>query len=148
MATSPPFLSVAQAFRENILFRGLTKSCAAFAAILVLCSATAQAQGEVPLIPVATDQSALSLSNQFGIPARSAINQTGDFAFVGNGDTALFLRLAGTSTATRLLQIDDELPNFPGSQIQSISPELGINSSRTLFLPQGSRVPMECPTPR
>jgi len=133
MAKTPPFLTVTRTFRENTLFRGLTKTCAAFAAILVLFSATAQAQGEVPLIPVATDQSALSLSNQFGIPAGSAINQAGDFAFVGNGDTALFLRVAGPSVATRLLQIDDELPNFPGSQIQSISPQLGINSSRTIF---------------
>ncbi|HTC65467.1 MAG TPA: Ig-like domain-containing protein [Candidatus Saccharimonadales bacterium] len=133
MATSQPILSVAQAFRESKLFSGLTKTCAAFAAILLLFSATASGQGEVPLITVATDQSALSLSNQFGVPANSAINQSGDFAFVGNGDTALFLRLAGTSAATRLLQIDDELPNFPGSHIQSILPELGINSSRTLF---------------
>jgi hypothetical protein len=133
MAMSQHFLSFAQTFREDILFRGLMKTCATFVAILVLFSATAKAQGEVPLIPVATDQSALSLSNQFGIPASSAINQAGDFAFVGNGDTALFLRFAGTSAATRLLQIDDELPNFPGSHIQFILPGLGINSSRILF---------------
>ncbi len=133
MPKSSPLTSVAQTFRENLLFRVLTKTCAAFAAILVLFSAMAYAQGEVPLIPVATDQSVLNLSNQFGVPAASAINQAGDFAFVGNGQNALFLRPAGASAATRLLQIDDELPNFPGSQIQFISPELGINASRTLF---------------
>src|ERR1700758_2057042 len=107
MATSQPFQSIVQAFRNKIFFRGMTKTCATFADILVLFSANARTQGDVPLISVATDQSALGLSNQFGVPAGSAINQTGDFAFVGNGDTALFLRLAGTSAATRLLQIDD-----------------------------------------
>jgi hypothetical protein len=116
-----------------MLFRSLAKTCAAFALTVMLVSVSAHAQGEVPLIPVATEQSALNLSNQFGVPAAAAINQAGDFAFVGNGDTALFLRVAGASAPTRLLQIDDELPNFPGSQIQFIWPELGINSSRTLF---------------
>ena len=125
--------SGALTFRANTWFRGLPKTCAAFVAILVLFPTIAPAQSAVPLITVATDQSALNLSNQFGVPAAEAINQAGDFAFVGNGDTALFLRPAGASAATRLLQIDDELPNFPGSQIQSIGPELGLNSSRTLF---------------
>jgi hypothetical protein len=43
------------------------------------------------------------------------------------------LRAAGASAATRLLQIDDELPGFPGSQILTFFPELGINASRSLL---------------
>ena len=95
-------------------------------------SVAGHAQGGVPLVTVATDQSPLNLSDQFGVPAGTAINQAGDFAFVGNGDTALFFRAAGASAATRLLQIDDEVPGFPGSQILSFLPELAINSSRSL----------------
>src|SRR6266851_2523234 len=81
---------------------------------LLLCS-PAHAQGGVPLVAVATDQSPLNLSNQFGVPAGSAINQAGDFAFVGNGNSALFFRPAGSTTATRLLQIGDEIPGITGS---------------------------------
>jgi len=58
-----------------------------FAAVIALffCS-PAHAQGGVPLVTVATDQSPLNLSNQFGVPKGTAINQAGDFAFVGNGN--------------------------------------------------------------
>src|SRR5882672_12950988 len=96
-----------------------------FAAVIALffCS-PAHAQGGVPLVTVATDQSPLNLSNQFGVPKGTAINQAGDFAFVGNGDSALFLRAAGAAAATRLLQIDDEVPGFPGSQLLTILPQL------------------------
>jgi hypothetical protein len=103
---------------------------------LLLCSA-AHAQGGIPLVTVATDQSTLGLSNQFGVPASSAINQAGDFAFVGNGGTALFFRPAGASSAARLLQIDDEIPGLPGRKVASIFPQLGINSSRTLLFGVG-----------
>src|SRR6266481_802913 len=84
--------------------------------VLVPCSRL-RAQGGVPLITVATDQSPLNLSNQFGVPAGSAINQAGDFAFIGNGNSALFFRAAGASAPTRLLQIEDQVPGFPDSQI-------------------------------
>lgn len=100
---------------------------------LLLLSVSAHAQGGVPLVTVATDQSSLTLSNQFGIPVSTAINQNGDFAFVGSGETALFWRPAGSSSATRLLQIYDQAPGFPGSQIESFTPELSINASRVLL---------------
>ena len=111
-------------------------SLAATVLALLWCGA-ACAQGGVPLITVATDQSPLNLSNQFGIPAATAINQAGDFAFVGNGESALFLRLAGASSATRVLQIYDEAPGFPGSQIDSIFPRISLNSSHVLLFEAG-----------
>jgi hypothetical protein len=111
----------------------LATRCAASALFALLACGAAHAQGSVPLITVATDQSPLNLSDQFGIPVSTAINQAGDFAFVGNGDTALFLRPAGAPSATRLLQIYDEAPGFPGSQISSIWPEIGLNASRVLL---------------
>jgi hypothetical protein len=99
---------------------------------LLLCS-PAHAQGGVPLVTVATDQTPLPLSNQFGIPAGSAINQAGDFAFVGNGGNALFFRASGSSTATRLLQVGDEIPGITGSHVLSFSSVVGLNSSKTLL---------------
>ena len=133
MAPTQPFPRVTRTTRPDALLRRLAKSCILQLGLVLLVCAAAHAQGGVPLVTVATDQSSLNLSNQFGVPAGTAINQAGDFAFVGNGDTALFLRSAGASAATRLLQIDDELPGFPGSQILTILPELSINSSRALF---------------
>jgi hypothetical protein len=133
MAPTQPFPRVTRTSRLDAFLRRLANSCILLMGLVLLSSSAAHAQGGVPLVTVATDQSSLNLSNQFGIPAGTAINQAGDFAFVGNGDTALFLRAAGASTATRLLQIDDELPGFPGPQILSFLPELAINSSRKLF---------------
>src|SRR5579864_7081385 len=133
MAPTQPFPRVTRTSRLDAYLRSLTNSCILLMGFALMFSSTAHAQGGVPLVTVATDQSSLNLSNQFGAPAGTAINQAGDFAFVGNGDTALFMRAAGASAATRLLQIDDEVPGFPGSQILSFSPNLGINSSRSLF---------------
>jgi hypothetical protein len=102
-------------------------------AIALLPCSSAHAQGGVPLVTVATDQTPLNLSNQFGIPAGSAINQAGDFAFVGNGNSALFFRAAGASAPTRLLQIEDEAPGFPDSQIRLFSPLVALNSAKLLL---------------
>jgi hypothetical protein len=133
MAPTQPFPRVTWTFRLDGFLRILADSCILLMGLVLLTSSAAHAQGGVPLVTVATDQSSLNLSNQFGVPAGTAINQAGDFAFVGNGDTALFLRAAGAPGATRLLQIEDEVPGFPGSQILSFLPELGINASRSLF---------------
>src|ERR1700693_1271526 len=133
MAPTQPFPRVTRTSRLDGFLRKLAKSCILLTGLVLLFSSAAHAQGGVPLVTVATDQSSLNLSNQFGVPAGTAINQAGDFAFVGNRDSALFLRDARASAATRLLQIDDEVPGFPGSQILSFLPELGINSSRSLL---------------
>jgi hypothetical protein len=133
MVPTQPFPRVTRATRPDGFLRKLAISCILQMGLILLVCTAAHAQGGVPLVTVATDQSSLNLSNQFGVPAGTAINHAGDFAFVGNGGTALFLRTAGASVATRLLQVDDELPGFPGSQILTILPELSINSSRALL---------------
>jgi hypothetical protein len=131
MAPTQPSPAFARTFRLDAFLLRFANSCAILIGLVFLLSGTVHAQGGVPLVTVATDQSALNLSTQFGVPAGTAINQTGNFAFVGNGDTALFFRAAGTTT--RLLQIDDEAPGFPGTQIQTILPELSINSSKSVL---------------
>jgi len=133
MAPTQPFPRVTRTIRPDVLLRRVANSCIILLLLALLFCSAAHAQGGVPLVTVATDQSSLNLSNQFGVPAVTAINQAGDFAFVGNGGSALFFRATGAAVATRLLQIDDEVPGFPGSQITSILPELSVNSSRSLF---------------
>jgi len=49
-----------------------------------------------------------------GLPAATAINQSGDFAFIGNGSNALFFRASGASSTTLLLQMGDQVPGFAG----------------------------------
>src|ERR1700674_5542854 len=107
--------------------------CLVACGIALLLNSPAHAQGGVPLVTVATDQTPLPLSDQFRIPAGSAINQAGDFAFVGNGGNALFFRPAGSSAATRLLQVGDEIPGITGSHVSSFSSVVGLNSSKTLL---------------
>jgi hypothetical protein len=133
MHSTWPFQHLSQITGVRVFSRRAGGSFLEILFTALLLGTAAHAQGGVPLVTVATDQSQLDLSNQFGVPAGSAINQAGDFAFVGNGGTALFFRPTGASPATRLLQIDDEVPGFPGRTIASIWPQLGINSSGTLF---------------
>lgn len=117
---------------------------AALLAVLALIYAErAQAQGVVALKTVVTDQTPLNLSNLFGTPAATAIDQHGDFAFIGNGDDALFTRTSGASSVTRLLQTGDAVPNISGSQITSFAASICESNSGILFavwydLPDGS----------
>jgi hypothetical protein len=46
------------------------------------------------------------------------VDQLGNFAFIGRGNSALFLRRAGSATIERLMQAGDPVPGFPGSIAQ------------------------------
>jgi hypothetical protein len=107
--------------------------CLVASGFALLLSSPAQAQGGVPLVTVATDQSQLNLPNQFGIPAGSAINQAGDLAFIGNGESALFFRASGSSSVVRLLQRGDAAPNIPNSNVTGFSPIVSINSLKHIY---------------
>jgi Big-like domain-containing protein len=133
MAPTQSLSLVPRTFRPDAPLRREWVSGILLIPLILAFASAGLAQGGVPLVTVATDQSSLNLSNQFGVPTGTAVNQAGDFAFVGSGDAALFLRPAGTNSATRLLQIYDEAPGFPGSQILMFLPELSMNSSRVLL---------------
>ena len=89
--------------------------------LAVYVAANAHAQGTLPLTAVVTDQTPLDLSDRFGIPAASGVDQLGNFAFIGRGNSALFLRRTGSATIERLLQAGDEVPGFPGSSVLDFS---------------------------
>ena len=42
------------------------------------------------LVPLVTDQTPMGLSPDFGVPATRVVNQSGDYAFVGEGNSAIF----------------------------------------------------------
>lgn len=110
----------------------------AFLLIAILCGTlflTSSARGQVPtpLVTLATDQNPLNLSSNFGVPYGSAVDQAGDFAFIGDGASALFLRRAGTSSATRLLQYGDAVPNIAGATVVDFFNIGGLNSSAHLL---------------
>jgi hypothetical protein len=124
---------VARGIPVAFFFRQLAKPCVAVLGLVFIFCSTGYAQGGVPLVTVATDQTSLDLSNQFGVPAATAINQNGDFTFVGHGDTALFLRAAGAASATRALQTGDAVPGVSGSRISYFWPTVALNASRLLL---------------
>lgn len=111
---------------------GILLFAAAFWFIL-LFGGTGHAQGGVPLVTVATDQSPLNVPTQFGIPTNSTVNQAGDFAFVGNGNSGLFFRAAGATSGSLILQDGDPAPGFPNSMISSFSPAIALNATKSLF---------------
>ncbi len=82
---------------------------------------------------MATDKTPLPIPNQFGVPVGTAINQNGDFAFIGNDNNSLFFRAANSSSASLVLQAGDSVPGFPGSVLQSFWSTLSLNSSRALL---------------
>jgi uncharacterized repeat protein (TIGR01451 family) len=82
----------------------------------------AQAQTRPTLKLLASDQSSLTLSNNFGVPAQADVNQAGDYAFAGADASALFFRSATAATTTRLLQRNEAVPGIPGVQSDFFQP--------------------------
>jgi hypothetical protein len=74
------------------------------------------AQAQTQLVPLVTDQTPLALSNLFGVAGGGVVNQAGDYAFFGNGASAMFYRGAGAGVPVRVMQMGDEVPGFPGSR--------------------------------
>src|SRR5579863_6446959 len=83
------------------------------------------------LVPLVTDQTPMGLSPNFGVPASRVVNQNGDYAFVGEGNTAVFFLSHNASSGTSptlVLQYGNEFPGFacnptgfPGSRITSLA---------------------------
>jgi hypothetical protein len=99
-------------------FRALV--CVLVIALTVAGLAKAQTRPTVKLL--ASDQSSLTLSNNFGVPAQADVNQAGDYAFAGADASALFFRSATAATTTRLLQRNDSVPGSPGVQSDILQP--------------------------
>jgi len=99
-------------------------------ALILVCMATAHAQSQ--LVPLITDKTPLPLPNNFAIPSSSALNQSGDYAFIsGVRQSALFLDRAGESPRTLVMQVGDEVPGYPGSRLMMIG-SFSLNSSGLL----------------
>ena len=82
----------------------------------------------------------MGLSHNFGIPGTRAINQAGDYAFLGEGGRAVFLlshTAASGSTPTRILQFGDEVPGFPGSKLINFG-NVQLNDNGLLAIQAGA----------
>jgi hypothetical protein len=131
--TQPPLHSAKILLFHAVARIALLPSFAAVLFALLTCS-LAHAQGGVPLVTVATDQSvSSSLSNQFGVPAGQAVDQAGDLVFIGDGRSGLFFRPAGAASATRLLQTGEPVPGFPGSHVIFFAVNVSINSFGKIY---------------
>src|SRR5436190_7478518 len=77
----------------------------------------------------------LDTSPLFGLPGVADVNQAGDYAFLGNGGTAIFVRPSGGSIR-RSLQTGDPVPGVPNSRTDLIgSPRLN-STGKLAFIPQ------------
>lgn len=103
--------------------------------VAILCIAFSSrgvdAQSQSQLVPLVTDNTPLTLSNQFGAPQNSVVNQAGDYAFIGNGGSAVYYRSAAAASATMVLQMGDEVPGFAGSR-NDILNQIRLNNSGLL----------------
>lgn len=103
--------------------------------VAILCMALSSrgvdAQSQSQLVPLVTDNTPLTLSNNFGAPLNSVVNQAGDYAFIGNGGSAVYYRSAAASSATMVLQMGDEVPGFTGSR-NDILNQIRLNNSGLL----------------
>jgi hypothetical protein len=79
---------------------------------------------------------ALNTSNLFGVAAGADVNQAGDYAFLGNGASALFLRPAGTGIVQRVFQMGDPIPGVPGSRADILQSLRLNNSGKLAFVAQ------------
>ena len=141
MGAPQPLLHSARSTRPfRIAFRLALVLLAMLGGTLLLPTAYAQTP-QVSLVTLVTDQTPLNLSNHFGVPNNSIVNQNGDYAFVGEGygdigghgeGSALFLRRAGASAATRLLQFGDPVPGIAGATAVEFNVG-GLNSSGHLL---------------
>jgi hypothetical protein len=124
MSATQPFRHSARQANVPIALsnrRGLIGVLIAVFGGLLLPSPAVRAQGIAPVAALVTDQTALDVSTNFGTPAAAAVNERGDYAFVGNDNGALFLRRAGSATIERLLQQSDPVPGFNGSIVLAIA---------------------------
>ncbi|MGE5360123.1 MAG: choice-of-anchor tandem repeat NxxGxxAF-containing protein [Bacteroidales bacterium] len=96
--------------------------------LVLALGSCAPADAQVQLVPLVTDETPLPLSNKFGVAGATELNQRGDYAFIGAGSSALFLRRAGAAAPTRLFQMLDEVPSYPGSRVDLIN-EVRMNEA-------------------
>src|SRR5262245_49964587 len=107
-------------------------TCGSFYGPFAYIAANIAAQSQTQLVPLVTDQTPLALPNVFGVPRQGAlVNQSGDYAFSGNGSLAVFYRRAGTGAPVRVMQAGDEVPGFPGSSAD-VMQRINLNNSGLL----------------
>lgn len=70
---------------------------------VVFITPRADTQSQTQLVPLVTDQTPLALSNVFGPVTQSAVNQAGDYAFIGQGASGVYYWAAGAGAITPVL---------------------------------------------
>ncbi len=94
------------------------------------------------LVPLVTDQTPMGLSPDFGLPATRVVNQNGDFAFVGEGNSAIFFlshTAASGSRPSLILQYGNAFPGFAGSRITSLA-NVQLNNNGVLAFQAGGNL--------
>jgi hypothetical protein len=101
-----------------------------FSFTLVCVPPVAVAQGaaqRTPALPLVTDRTNVTLSDQFSSPTARALTNSGNVFFASTA--ALFQWNSGSATRTRMLQPNDPIPGITGSSAYAVGVGLRINAS-------------------
>ena len=103
----------------------LLTSCAIL--LLLFAQISYGAPQEPPAVAVVTDQTSVSLSDKVFAQSVLGLKANGDVFF--GTSSSLFYWSSISGTRTRLLQVNDPIPGFPGSVATSVASPLRLNSA-------------------
>ena len=119
-----------KATRASRFFGTHRVSAGVLCAVLFLCFAHVSygAPRQAAALPIVTEQNGTTLSDKFFAQNAIGIKANGD-VFMGSGSVVLFYWEAATGTKTRLLQVNDPMPGYPGSVIKVAGAPMQVNSA-------------------
>jgi hypothetical protein len=101
--------------------------------LLILGRPSYAAPQEPPAVPLATDQTNVTLSDKFFTQSAFGLKANGDVFFGATG-SVLYSWNAATGTRTRLLQVNDPIPGYPGSVAVSVASPRQLNAAGHLAM--------------
>jgi hypothetical protein len=104
----------------------LLASCALL--VLLVAKMSYGAPQEPAAVAVVTDQTSVTLSDKFFTQSPIGLKANGD-VFFGTSSSEMFYWNSTTGTRTRLLQVNDPIPGFPGSVAVSVASPFRLNSA-------------------
>jgi hypothetical protein len=96
--------------------------------LLLLASLSDAAPQEPAAVPLVTDQTNVQLSDKFFTQTAYGLKANGD-VFFGISGSLLYSWNSASGTKTRLLQINDPIPGYPGSVAASVASPMQLNAA-------------------
>ncbi len=98
-------------------------------ALVLLPESSSSKQNDSALTP-----RSVTTSNQFGVANASDVNQSGDYVFIPQGSSAIFLRKFSTGITSRIFQMREQIPGIPNTRSDLITSPRINSSAKVAFL--------------